>query len=142
MYWFCKRYIYIINIKLRRKFTYDLLRRNIIDSHICSCEKKRYHVFFSLFVENILIFDCLFRHNGCPLVTGLLESCLWTLTVKFLLWTFWWPFVSIKLFSVTDLSISDHYVVKCKFYFSSSSTQNKTQLAMPMKHIPAEIFEH
>lgn len=102
IYWFCKRYIYIINIKLRRKFTYDLFRRNIIDSHICSCEKKRYHVFFSLFVENILIFDCLFRHNGCPLVTGLLESCFWALTVKCLLWTFWWPFVPITKVDLGD----------------------------------------
>lgn len=99
---FCKRYIYIINIKLRCKFTYDLFRRNITDSHICSCEKKRYHVFFSLFVENTLIFDCLFRQNGCPLVTGLLESCLWTLTVKFLLWAFWWPFVPITKVDLCD----------------------------------------
>lgn len=48
----------------------------------------------------------------------------------------------LKSISMTDLSISDHYVVNCKFYLSSSSTQNKTRQVMPMKHISAEIFAH
>lgn len=45
----------------------------------------------------------------------------------------------LKLISVTDLGIVDHYVVRCQ---GSLHMVNKTRLARLLKQIPVEILAH
>lgn len=49
----------------------------------------------------------------------------------------------LKSVSVTDLSISHHYVVKCKLYTSPPPRpKKKARLAWPLTHISVEIVAH